>query len=63
VVVRLYEAWGRSTKATLSTALPVASVAEADLLEREGEPLPWGPDGVPLAFRPFEIKTLLLRTP
>ena len=55
-IVRLYEGWGRHTKATVTTALPFARVARTDLLEKAREPI----DGaVDLALRPFEIVTLV----
>jgi alpha-mannosidase len=59
VVVRLYEAWGRRTRATLSTVLPFASAAVTDLLERSRTPLPLVDGALSLDLHPFEITTLV----
>lgn len=59
VVVRLYEAWGRSVRTTVSTPLPVSSCAVTDLLERDGAPVALDDGIVSLALRPFEIVTLM----
>ncbi|SDU27195.1 alpha-mannosidase [Jiangella alkaliphila] len=63
VVVRLYEARGGRTSATLTPSFPVAGVEETDLLERpvEASALVTGGDGVTLRLRPFQIVTLRLR--
>jgi alpha-mannosidase len=58
VVVRLYEALGRTTTAALATRIPHTTAHETDLLER---PIA-SADLDALAFTPFEIKTLLLET-
>ncbi|GAA2741145.1 alpha-mannosidase [Kitasatospora cinereorecta] len=66
VVVRLYEAHGRRTDATLTTGFPLASVAVTDLLERPLEPagapsaVQAEPGQVRLSLRPFQILTLRL---
>jgi len=60
VVVRLYEASGGSRKAALTLHAMVAGAWESDMLERNRTPLDHGPRSVPLAFRPFEIKTVVL---
>ena len=62
-VLRLYESLGKHTRLCLRSRAPVLAAASCDLLET--------PDGgacvrvsdreVDLAFRPFEIKTVLLR--
>ena len=63
VIVRLYEGWGRQTRCSVTTPLPIESVALVDLLERDESPLEFvavdgGPAQVALALRPFEIVTL-----
>ncbi len=62
VVVRVYEAFGGRRRGCLQVALPVATVRDADLLERPvGDPQPVEDGTVPLDLRPFEVRTLLLR--
>ena len=60
MVVRLYEPRGcrAETKIKLNDRF---RVFETDLLERVGVELPTKDDSLTLNFRPFEIKTLLLR--
>jgi alpha-mannosidase len=55
VIVRLYEAWGRSCRARLSTTLPARRAILCDLLEREREET-----SLELHFRPFQVVTLKL---
>jgi alpha-mannosidase len=61
LVVRLYESMRTATRCTLATELPVTSVEEADMRERPLRGLEIRDGKVALSFRPFEIKTLLLR--
>jgi len=60
VIVRLYEAKRMATRATLTTALPVASAALTDMLENVQAALPCDDGAIPLEFRPFEVKTVRL---
>jgi alpha-mannosidase len=63
VIVRLYEAWGRRSRGTLTFAVPVTGVVETDLLERPVETtvLRRHADGaVAVEFRPFQLATLRL---
>jgi alpha-mannosidase len=62
VIVRLYEADGRTTPATARFGFPVASVSAAGLMEDVIAPLPLEGDAVRLDFGPFEIKTLRVQT-
>jgi alpha-mannosidase len=55
VVVRLYEAWGRTCRARVTTTLPARRVTLCDLLERER-----GESGLELDFGPFKVVTLKL---
>ena len=59
VIVRVYEHANRRSTARVQFGLPVHSVVETDLMERETGPrLDVSDNGVDLTFRPFEIKTL-----
>ena len=60
IIVRMYEARGTRGTATLKTALPVKSAVQVNLLEDEEEKVDWN-DGLTFTFRPFEIKTYLLK--
>ena len=61
LVVRLYEAGRTGVHATLRFGVPVASVEETNLLEEAQEGREVADGAVKLYFRPFEIKTLLVR--
>ncbi len=61
LVLRLYESMRTSTKCSLTIDTPVSSVEEADMRERPTRALPVRDGKVALTFRPFEIKTLLVR--
>lgn len=65
-ILRLYEAMRTGTDTALTLKLPCASIALCNMLEQEEQPLAVEKtaDGVrvPLSFRPFEIKTLRVRT-
>jgi alpha-mannosidase len=61
VVLRLYESMRTATVCTLTLDLPVVGVEEADMRERATRPLETREGKVALEFRPFEIKTLLVR--
>lgn len=62
VVLRLYEAWGRSTEAAVSTAVPMADPVELNLVEDHREDLVLDDDTtLSLSFDPFEIKTVGIR--
>jgi alpha-mannosidase len=61
IIVRLYEAHGARGKACLRTALPVKHVQLVNLLEEPHKALKLKRDGsIPLAFRPFEVISLLV---
>jgi len=63
LVLRLYEAGGASTTATVRVphAHLAAGVMETNLLEEEGRPVPVDEGAVCLDFHPFEVKTLVWR--
>ncbi len=60
LILRLYESRGTRGAARLSSPLPIAGAARANLLEDELAPLAWQDGGLELAYRPFEIITLKL---
>lgn len=60
LVLRMYEAENKRTQCMLATGLAFGACAEADLMEQPIQPLEQTPTGIPLTFRPFEIKTVLL---
>ncbi len=61
VVVRLYESMRSATRCTLNTSLPVGSAALADMMEEPLQDLACEGGNIRLDFRPFEIKTVILR--
>ncbi|MFW5955774.1 MAG: alpha-mannosidase [Halorhabdus sp.] len=61
LIVRLYEAWGRETTATLDVDVPVESARTANLIEAYRDDLAVAADAVDLEFDAFEIKSLVLR--
>ena len=60
LVVRLYEALGTGTRATLYTSLPVRFAYQTDMLEKVQAGIELVEGKLILDFRPFEIKTLRL---
>jgi alpha-mannosidase len=62
VIVRLYEAKHMATGCTLMVGMPVKAAFETDMMEENATPLSSAYGKVPLEFRPFEIKTLRLKT-
>ncbi len=61
VVIRLYEAMRRPTRVTLTTSLPYSAAFYCDMLENPLHELETSQDQIHLDFRPFEIKTILLK--
>ncbi len=60
-IVRLYESHGARCRVRLSSPLPVRSVVRCNLLEDEGDVLPWQDGGVTMDVLPFKIITLKLK--
>jgi alpha-mannosidase len=60
IIVRGYEALGGGRRVRLTTGMPCSAAVRTDLLERDGEPVELGEDGIDLAVRAFEIVTLRL---
>lgn len=61
IVVRAYESWGRRCSATIRFGFSVSSAAESDLEERPFSDLNVENGAVTLDWKPFEIKTFLLK--
>lgn len=62
IIIRLYECFNRRTKATLKFGLPVASVTECDLLEKDLTPVALEGDIASFEIKPYEIKTFRVST-
>ena len=61
IVVRLYESFGGKAKCRLNLADVFGSAYETNLMEQEPKPLELTDNTIELTFKPFEIKTILLR--
>jgi alpha-mannosidase len=61
MVIRLYESLGSGARTVLRFSGPLARAEETDMLEENGKALPFSGKEIPLEFRPFEIKTLLVQ--
>jgi alpha-mannosidase len=61
VVLRLYEAHGARGTARVRLGFPFSSAATCTLLEDEGEPLPVSDGTIEVAYRPYEIISVLVR--
>jgi len=61
IVLRLYESKRMTTRCTLTTALPINSAAQVDMIEQQPQPLALQSGTLTLDFHPFEIKTLRLK--
>jgi alpha-mannosidase len=60
IIIRGYEALGGRRRVRLTTGIPCSAAVRTDLLERDGEPVEFGEDGIDLTVRAFEIVTLRL---
>src|SRR5260370_13248531 len=60
VIVRLYEAWGRSCTARIRTTLPASRAFLCDLLERDRVEVAVSEGVIELALDPFKVLTLKL---
>jgi alpha-mannosidase len=61
IVLRFYESMRTAVRCLLRIGLPVTAVYSANLLERGRSRLRVIDGGIPLDFKPFEIKTLIVR--
>ena len=62
IVVRMYEALNRRTKARIRFGFNVCGASVTDLMENPAEELEVKDNAVEISLRPFEIVTLLLKT-
>jgi alpha-mannosidase len=60
-IIRVYEADGRATAATLKLHAEVLAANEANLMEDTGKKLKWRDDSIHFDLHPFEIKTFKVR--
>jgi alpha-mannosidase len=58
IILRAYEAYNQTAKATLSFGFPLKSACLCDLLENDLSPVPCANNAVALTFKPYEIHTL-----
>jgi alpha-mannosidase len=58
VIVRLYEAWGRSCRAGIRTTLPASRAFLCDLLERDRDEVTLSHGVIRLELTPFKVVTL-----
>jgi alpha-mannosidase len=61
LIIRLYECLGGACTTTLRFSRPLSAAQERDMLEDNPRDLPAGEKELPLDFRAFEIKTILVR--
>ena len=61
VVIRLYESQNASARAVINFGFPIQSAEEANLMEEPIQPLEISGNSVMLVFKPFEIKTLMVK--
>lgn len=61
IIVRLYEAYGCTTKTSVTFGEKYAEITEVNLIERPLKAVIRNTDSVNLEFAPFEIKTLLIK--
>lgn len=61
IVLRLYESKRTATRCILETSLPVAAATQTNMLEEPETALACEQGRIPLDFRPFEIKTVVLK--
>ncbi|GAU76664.1 glycoside hydrolase family 38 C-terminal domain-containing protein [Fusibacter sp. 3D3] len=61
IVARLYEAKGKQARTFLKVPPQIKSAEQVNLVERPVASLEMSQNRIPLEFRPFEIKTILLK--
>ncbi len=61
LVLRLYELFGNTTRATITLSRNFQSAVETDLLENAQSPLETEKDSINILARPYEIKTVMAR--
>ncbi len=60
IVLRFYEAYGMSSKATIKTAFAIKNIVETNMLEEKITDLEATDSGIILSFSPFQVKTICL---
>jgi alpha-mannosidase len=60
LVMRLYESAGRPADVTLTNIPPGSHVFEASIVEDRGDEIASGDGGVSLAFKPWQVRTLVI---
>lgn len=58
MVLRLYEAYGRTTEATITLPKPIKRAVLSNLLEHDLDELPFEENRLKLGFEPYKIKTI-----
>jgi alpha-mannosidase len=61
LILRLYESLGGRARTTLSFSRGISAARVTDMLEENGQDIAFSGKELTLDFRPFEIKTLLVR--
>jgi alpha-mannosidase len=61
LVIRLYESLGGQARTTLHFAQKLSAAHETDMLEGNAKVIPFAGNDLTLEFKPFEIKTLVVR--
>jgi alpha-mannosidase len=61
LIVRLYEAFNTRGSATLTFGFEIAEAWAVNLVEEDPTPVRHTRDAIPFTYRPFEIKTFLVR--
>jgi alpha-mannosidase len=61
IVIRLYEAFNTRGTATLSLGFPFAEAYTVNLVEEDAQPIAHDGTSITFDYRPFEIKTFLLK--
>ena len=62
LILRLYEAHGGRGTARVRLGVPFSRACRTDLLEGEGEELPLRDGAIEVAYRPWELITIALRS-
>ncbi len=62
LILRLYEAHGSRGTARVRVRLPFSHACRTDLLEGEGDELPLRDGAIEVAYRPWELITIAVRS-
>jgi alpha-mannosidase len=61
LIIRLYEAMNTRGQATLTLGFEIADAWAVNLVEENPTPVPHTRNAIPFTYRPFEIKTFLVK--